>query len=261
MLIIGNAEFEFSHIGFFTTEEQWIHPSIIQDTHQLIFVTDGVVHICENNEYYDLTKGNVLLLKNNTLHYGYAPSYEPTAFYWMHFRCNNIEALDLPVFTQSLEKSSTFKELLHFQGVSNCSQLTKDSIALYTISQIRLSSVNPLNDINQQRLANEIFEYVRINANPHLTVASVAEHFRYSPEHITRLVKKNFNRNLKDIINSFIIEHANSLLCYSNYSIKEIAANLNFIDTNKFIKFYKYHTNISPSRFRNSYSKTYMNNK
>ena len=261
MLKIDNASLEFSHMGYFTTKNLWIHPPITQETYQLILVTSGIVHIYENENFYDLVPGNILLLQKNALHYGYMPSREPTSFYWLHFRCDDISKLDLPVFTESYDKHSIFKEMLHQHCSPNCSQLTKDSTALYLLSEIRSCAKSTSGADPQSRLANEIFEWVRINANAQLTVSSVAEYFRYSPEHITRLIKKYYHASMKDIINNFIINAANSLLCNSSYSVKEIAAYLNFTDSNSFVKFYKYHEHISPSKFRDSYSRTYMNKK
>lgn len=261
MLKIDNANFEFSHMGYFTTENTWIHPPIIQNTYQLILVTEGIVHIYENEKFYDLVPGNIILLQKNMLHYGYMPSREPTSFYWLHFRCDDIMKLELPIFTESYDKLSVFKELLHQHCSPNCPQITKDSTALYLLSKIRSCAKSTFYTNPQSRLANEIFEWTKINANAKLTVAMVAEHFRYSPEHITRLIKKYYHSSMKDIINNFIINNANSLLCNSNYSIKEIATNLNFNDSNSFVKFYKYHEHISPTKFRDSYSKTHMNKK
>ena len=44
-------------------------------------------------------------------------------------------------------------------------------------------------------------------------------------------------------------------------SVKEISAKLGFTDTDKFVKYFKYHENISPARYRNTYTNTHINKK
>ncbi len=110
------------------------------------------------------------------------------------------------------------------------------------------------------KIAHEIFEWIRINASAKLNVSHVADFFKYSPEYIGRITKKYYDISPKGLINNFVISQANNLLSNSNYSIKEISTMLEFDNPNSFVKFYKYHERITPTEYKNSYSRTVFNN-
>ena len=65
----------------------------------------------------------------------------------------------------------------------------------------------------------------------------------------------------RQYISSEKIKLSKDLLLTTRLSVKEIAARLGFGSENLFIKFFKYHEDISPAKFRNKYYNTHMNNK
>lgn len=257
MILDNGASFSFHHAGLFNTNKEWIHPEIVQPTHELIYVAKGDVLIFANDKHYTLKKGNVLIMEANHLHRGFKTSTGTTAFYWVHFLSEDLGALGLPEYLDCFEDGALFKEILHFYCQPIHNQFITDAI----LSHIFAKMISDSNNNQTSKIANEILEWARINANAKLNIAAVANHFGYTPEHVSRIVKNNFNTSLKSLINNFIITTANDLLCNSNYSITEIADILHFYDYSAFTKFYKYHQNISPSRYRNKYSNTYMNNR
>ena len=57
------------------------------------------------------------------------------------------------------------------------------------------------------------------------------------------------------------MNYAKDLLLTTDLSVKEIAAQMEFAEENLFIKYFIYHEEISPVKFRNKYFNTHMNNK
>ena len=100
---------------------------------------------------------------------------------------------------------------------------------------------------------------IRDSVDAKLTVNKVAEHFRFNPEYISKLMKKSYGSTLKGIINQFLISRAKDLLCNTNLNVSEIAAMLGFSDCTAFVNYFKYHENTTPTKYRNIYSKTHMN--
>ena len=100
---------------------------------------------------------------------------------------------------------------------------------------------------------------MRINASAQLTAQKTAAYFGYHPEYLSKVVKQKFGVGLKSVIDKFIINRANELLDNSVYSVKEIAAMLEFREANLFINFYKYHENTTPTKYRSRNFKTHMN--
>ncbi len=257
MLDYNGMSFWFNRIGLFTIDEDWIHPPKIQPTYEMIYVTNGTVFIEEETVKYILKPKDVLILDANKHHKGFKHSQGLTSFYWAHFVVEHDDGLVLPKYVPHFDEPALFKELLHYGRHTTRDQLLLDSLLMYIIA--KLYHAHTLDPVS--RSAREIYAWTKINASATLTVQDIADHFKYSPEHITRIMKKNYHKNLKAIIADFIIKQANDLLCNSNHSIKEIADILSFSSANAFINFYKYHEEISPSKFRNKYSFTYMNNK
>lgn len=256
MIIENGASFSFHHAGLFNTDKEWIHPEIIQPTHELIYVVKGNVCICANGNHYNLKKGAMVLMKANTAHRGFKASDGSPSFYWVHFTSDNVDAIGLPEYLEFFDEGALFKELLHYHCRPHTDKLMTDAILAHIFAKM----ISVSNNEYTSKIANEILEWTRINANAELNIAAVAAHFGYTAEHISRIIKSNFNTGLKTLINNFIIKSANDLLCNSNYTITEIGNILHFYDYNAFTKFYKYHQGMSPKRYRNKYSNTYMNN-
>ena len=102
---------------------------------------------------------------------------------------------------------------------------------------------------------------VRMKINKNVSVLSVAKHFGYSPDYISRLFKKTFSIGMKEYISEERMKYAKNLLLTTDLSVKEISAQTGFENENHFIKFFNYHERKSPLQFRNMYFNIKMNDK
>ena len=253
MLTIDGINLKFSNMGLFDSETKWIHPTVTVDSFELIYVTAGEVFLREENSEYHLKSGEMLLLEPNREHGGTAFSHGYTSFYWLHFYTDGIGLFPIPKqFTPSKEIRRQLAELMHLQG-------TNHTLAELALARFLLE-LNP-NLEHGSRRAYEITEFIRINAHRPLTVCDVANRFGYSPDHLSKILKREFGYDTKTVIVKKRLEYIESLLINTDYSIKEIAQQCGFDDENKFVKFFKYHTSLSPSQFRNRYFYVHMNSK
>ncbi|MBQ8060703.1 MAG: AraC family transcriptional regulator [Bacteroidales bacterium] len=83
-------------------------------------------------------------------------------------------------------------------------------------------------------------------------MAFYASRLGLTPKYLSRLVKQYSGRSAPDWIDSFVILEAKNLLRYSGYSIKEIVFKLNFLNPSVFYKYFKAHTGMTPSEYRNA---------
>ena len=60
MLITDSVKFKTGHAGLFTTDKEWIHPVICEKTYEIIYVTEGVVHLFEGEKKHTLKEGSAL---------------------------------------------------------------------------------------------------------------------------------------------------------------------------------------------------------
>ena len=255
----NNQYFKSSTIGEFQSKDEWIHPDIIVPTYELIFVLDGEVHIQEENTEYSLYPNELIILEPDKRHLGFKKSTVYTSFYWFHFYTN----MEIPCKTL---KSHDFydikyllKRLLHISNTPTYLESAADSAGLMILEE--LISLAASGMMSNRALIGKISEYVRINIKNNVTVAEVADHFGYNPDYIGKLFKEYFDTGLKSFIVSEKTKMAKDMLFTTNMTVKQIASQLGFSTENNFIKFFTYHERISPTKFRDKYAKTHINNR
>ena len=90
--------------------------------------------------------------------------------------------------------------------------------------------------------------------NEGLSVAEYAEMMHLSVRTLSNLTNQLLNKTPSLMIQERIILEAKRLLLYSNLNINQVGYRLGFDDPSYFVKYFKKHTNISPSEFRKSVS-------
>ena len=83
-------------------------------------------------------------------------------------------------------------------------------------------------------------------------VGFYAEKLCLTPKYLSKLVKMTSGRSAPEWIDAYVILEAKNLLKNSNVAIKEIVYMLNFPNQSVFYKFFKAHTGMTPSEYRNS---------
>ncbi len=258
MFDYNGKSFEFDWMGLFTTAEKWIHPDKCESTYEIIYVVKGEIHLYEGENKYDLSKGELVILRPGTLHGGSDFSTGETSFYWLHFRTDLCEK-ELPKKIKSFAQPHLFKELLHLRNTPYYNPDLVNASFLHLFYSIMQASEEQDENSNDRSLAADVCEWVRINADARLTVEKTAEHFGYNSEYISRLIRKKRGITLKKLIDRTLILRINDLLCNSHYYIKEISDILKFSEPSALVNFYKYHQKMTPAAYRNRFSMTHMN--
>lgn len=242
--------------GLFLTEVEWIHPKREEKTYEIIYMVRGTAFMEEGGTEFTLQKGDLKILRPGIVHSGVCKSVTPTSFYWHHFKIsgNISEFLPERSLFQSFSGGRIFPEILHLENL--CGKQAAEPALLHLLNILKITVPG---QTGSERLANRVYEYVRINASAQLTAQKTAAYFGYHPEYLSKVVKQKFGVGLKSVIDKFIINRANELLDNSVYSVKEIAAMLEFREANLFINFYKYHENTTPTKYRSRNFKTHMN--
>ena len=251
--------FKYETIGEFRTDAEWIHPARIIDSYELIFVLEGCVCLEEDGTEYELHPNELIILEPNTIHSGSRISHTPTAFYWFHFYTD----INIPckVFcgNEYYDIKYLLKKLLHLSNTPSYSAVSADAAGLLILQELICQSRSSSD--KSRALINKIAEYVRINIKNNVSVLQTAKHFGYNPDYLGKLFKQSFNIGLREYIASEKIKLIKDMLLTTEMSVKQIAGELGFESENLLIKFYKYHEDISPTKFRNKYYNTHMNNK
>ncbi len=263
MIQIDNGtKLEYVSSGLFSTEQKWIHPRRVIDSFEIIYVTGGKVHIEENDVEYHLSVGDALLLRPGVIHTGSRMSEGKTEFFWMHFKTDNIDCFGMNKVISAEGEYITlnlFRELLHIANTEGTPDYAKDFSCGSIIAH--LAAIGKAFESESTSAFSKISEWVRMNIRQDMKVQDIAAIFGYNKTYISRLFKRYSGLTLKDYINRERIKCAKELLLTTESSIKDVAFELGFGDENLFVKFFKYHEKMSPTKFRNMYYKIHMNNK
>lgn len=193
MIIFDNNTFEFISCGYFNSKGTWVHSYRCIDSIEVIFVTQGTVYIEQDDVQYVLNKGDMLILKQGSLHGGYKPSEQSVMFYWLHFTLQDFEkiGIDLLYVSGINEQRFTmaFQNLLHVVNSGTYDKTTHDICALMILEEI-LSHQNMYSK-NGKLLFSEIKEFVRNNIKSKINVLTIANKFGYNEEYISSIFKKN----------------------------------------------------------------------
>ena len=260
MILINNTNISYSSSGLFYSHTPWMHPRRIIDSTEIILVVKGEASICENNIEYTLKEGSFLVLQEGLEHYGFKESLEPVSFYWVHVYLSNKKYLD-GIKTGDIQDcshlKSIFQQLLHISNTTGYSRYSYDILASLIIEELRFQMQNQVDFVKP--LVQQIKEYIRINKDANISVKQIADHFMYNENYLTALFKSKYKIGLKEYINNKKIKYVQSLLITTTYSIKQISDIMGFSTENSFLKYFKYHTKMTPTEYRNIFSNTHTN--
>lgn len=249
--------------GKFSSQESgWIHPERIIDSYEIIFVISGIFKIQEAKNIYELHAGDLLILDKNTLHKGVdSASALPVSFYWGHFDEYPSNLL-LPKHMQISNQANLivlFKQLIHYNYSSLYPSFASDLTMRMILTEINVQYMNTRKE--HGTLINEMCEWIRINIDKNITVKDVSEQFGYNQDYLTHFMKQAGLPGIKQLIIQAKCDRARYLLLTTKLPLKAVSIQLGFSDTNDFLKFFKRHEGMTPSDFRNIYSKTHLNKK
>lgn len=249
--------FSYETIGEFHSDTEWIHPTRTIDSFELIFVSQGTVYIEENGEKYTLEKNEAIILEPGLIHGGWQKSLLPTDFYWFHFKTDQKIPFKTLKNNKNYDIKYLLKKLLHMSKTPSYEKEALDSAALLLFHELKAAEFS----CTESSIAHKTAEYIRINSDKNITAAKVSSHFGYNPDYMSKLFKKTFGTGIKTYIYKERMNKARDLLLNTDLSVKEIASRLSFPEENSFIKFFSYHDQISPAKFRNNYFNIHLNNK
>ena len=151
------------------------------------------------------------------------------------------------------------KQLLHYTNTPGFSSEIYDYIVRIIIET--LTADNRTLSNGNAVLISDICEYVRNNIDKIIKVKDIADYFGYNESYLTRIFKEKYDVGIKEYINGEKIKYAKNLLMTTEYPVKKIGYLCGFDDDKEFLKFFKYHEELSPGQFRKGYFNTHINRK
>ncbi|WP_135552776.1 helix-turn-helix domain-containing protein [Paenibacillus cymbidii] len=100
-------------------------------------------------------------------------------------------------------------------------------------------------------LKEEVLDYIAAAyQDVNLSVSTIAEHFRVSSGHLSRLFKEQSGESMLDAINRVRLARAKELLAQDGVSIAEAAVRVGYYNSNAFIRTFKKYEGITPGQYK-----------
>ena len=282
---------EYCTSGRFISDEGGaVHPDRLLSTYVVLFGSEGEYRIMQNGTEYTLTPGTYLILLAGFRHAGTAPCLPGLKHYWCHFflhsdvnlideehmettaerlrrRASEGSANDLLLLPEFGHVLSPEKIQILFHSLIDKSR-GMDAYRAKECDLIITELLCELSDAflaeragggRQQATASKIVEYIRTKASSIGSVAEIAEVFGYNPEYMTTVVRRATGISVLEHINHARIEESKQLLLSTGLTITEIAQKVGFTDARYFARLFHKQTDLTPSKYRNTYFKIHTN--
>lgn len=264
--------------GHFITENGWTHKvSTRKSDTEILIGLSGNIPLAIGSEKFNLTRGKVLVNFPTETIQGSSPVTEPSEFFWVHVinqaplnLLNDIERQHLsesvavlPRFFQMAEPNRCFViatqllDIAHHEGHASSADYAA-TLLLTELSNDYLSQLR--SDTSDESKVTQIKEWIRLNINKDLTVKNIADHFEINQNYLAAMFKKTAGSTVKEYLNSLKIDQAKYLLLTTTLSVQEISEESYFNDYKYFFRIFKKNTNLTPAKYRNTFTRTFLNN-
>ncbi len=248
---------------------------------ELVLIKEGEGTQCINYNHYEYQKGSIFLLPPLNCHSFNIES--PTSFVFLKFTADffkktsqtfeidewfreasyilsNYNQLPGDIIKSDLDKS--YIERLIIMILEEAKNHEQNSITLIkslmsSILEILIRNIKKgaLYEAPQQATdskINQMLLYINdhINNNDSLKVENLAQTFLMSPTYVSEYFKKQVKISLREYIIKAKLKLVEIRLINSDYTLSEIADELNFTDVSHLSKTFKKHTGVSLSEFR-----------
>lgn len=222
---------------------------------EFYFLTRGQCNYLIGDKLYEINEGDLVFIPEGVIH--------ETSYSGAHSRmlinCTDefLSDFPLPQFAvfRNINTINEIKEI--FNKIKNEYTL-KDSLSTHLINgymhQLIAITYRNENLYHNKSFANKYLksalEYIHNNFCSDITLTAIAEKFKVSKEHLSRVFKKETGLNFSEYLSQLRLKKAEEMLCYGNETIAEIAYSCGFNDSNYFSEKFKRLYKLSPLKYR-----------
>lgn len=120
-----------------------------------------------------------------------------------------------------------------------------------TIKNAKKDDSNP-QSLRSKMIFDKFINLVNTYHTSERSMGFYADMMALTPKYLSKLIKNVSGKSGPEWIDQYVILEAKNLLKYSTKSIKEVMYALNFQNQSVFYKFFKAHTGMTPSEYRES---------
>ena len=245
-----------------TTETKPVHK---QWCDEITFVYGGKGTICQNDNEFPISKGQIHICFENDMHRVISSNESPLKFYCIGYKLeesnplyqlsNNVreKLSDLsPVINDKYNIRTAFQTLFSLMYTETRDRVTEHIITNtlnYILSSIFMSYLNmgqtDIKDISSKEgLVFYIISYLRSNIYDINALKNLPDEVGYSYSYLSHIFSKKMGQSLREFFNELRMTVANELLCEK--SVTEVSDILGYSSIHAFSKAYKNYYSNSP---------------
>ncbi|WP_343330782.1 AraC family transcriptional regulator [Polaribacter staleyi] len=249
-----------------------IHPSR-EESHTLIFVTEGSYNTKIGFKKYTITPNNIVVLQAGCVFSteevkktvkGFACHFHPSILIGKFGNSSLISEFDFlntgnhPIInvSNSFAKASIVNilERLVFEfkrdAIPDINIIHSYLYTLLTELKILFGQNKFINQSASYQITSQFRILAHKKVKENLKVADFAQIMNISPNHLNKSVKFITTKSASKLIDDIKLIEIKYLLYQSNLSISEISYEMGYLDPSYFTRFFKKREKISPSKFR-----------
>lgn len=262
-------------------DKNWVWPGEWHDCWELQYMAKGSVYVYLNNRFYKFQQGSLILFRPGSFHVVYGDGEQDAIMWVISFSADGSSLHKL--CQDSFKVSGLFENLLRniMDSVAQGYELSADPNIPELL--IRKPNVSPFTDqliqvliehalirllqsvaaptsyagrydiqISREHefLPDRIREYMLSHVEGRLSLEQVAQAFYVSTSLVKTAYKRRFGTSLIADYHHQKVERAKILLNQNDLSVTQIAFRLGFENPYYFSNFFKKHTGVSPSNYR-----------
>ncbi len=213
---------------------------------ELILVTDGVLYMSVGGEEYTVSRGDALRILPGQVHGGTRESYG-VEFIWIHLLGAD-ENLLPPVISSPAGFHRAIllaREALHYLESEDYPPECADNLIRVMLCELcHTESASDSTVWSVRRLVQR--------RGGVITAGECAQVLGYSEDYLNRHFKANEGITLKKYIDSVRLDSAKKRLLTESIPLSTLASELGFSDYKSFLKFFKYHSSMTPKEYKSS---------
>lgn len=256
---------------FYVAQEPFFHPDRILDFNVLIYVTEGIIYVTEEDTDYTVSAGELLFLKAGLHHYGKKETPVGTRWHFIHFYTKNMTGqknfvpdhtpapqydtsefdITLPKKLSYLSKSSLEKQIAAYTDYFHSTDTKKRWYLNVNLFDL-LSEIAFYNGNHDQSLplSDEIAFFLEKNACEPFHAEILEKKFHLSYKYMAFTFKKEKNQTMQQYHTMMRMNIACRLLKSTLLSIGEISSKIGYTDMLYFSRCFHREIGCSPTEYR-----------
>ncbi|MBE5940840.1 MAG: AraC family transcriptional regulator [Lachnospiraceae bacterium] len=237
----------------------------VRDSYILHFISDGKGIFKCNGNTYELSRGDVFLVKPDTEVFYEADEHNPWSYMWVGF--NGIKAmsylesagLDGQNVTTKCENTplifSYIQQMIMCRHLTLANELRRESALLQILSVLMEEYKGTLPkeeryDYPYQIYVDQALDYIQHNFKSNIKINDLASYIGIDRSYLTNIFKHVTKLSPQEYLMRYRMEQSMNMLRKTDMKIGDVAESVGYHDQLTFSKMFKKFTGVSPSEYR-----------